>query len=323
MPPRGALPPRALLGALLPAALGLHGGGVRGPVDVPAGVADPAVRHNIYADDGVNEKESWLPARGPRGSLDGWTDRLLLWPEKKFAFCWMDKNAGSQFNLMMNRLNNITKGVWWASDYKELNAHELWKYHRELRVNVSREDGWRFGTFLRDPAERFLSAWLSKCQDWEDAGRNCLGKRRVPKEPAGEAVAAFEEAVRDYLPAYMRRLSSVRFQNAHYDPQWTFCGGVSNASFDFVGRISKDFDSVHKQVFQMMRDVAKVPADPETWDYFSELFPESGNLTAARTNTIMRSFYRSTEIYRAVQDAYRQDYEKLGIERLEFHQLAA
>jgi hypothetical protein len=287
------------------------------------GAADPAVRHNIYSDDGVNEKESWLPARGPRGSLDGWTDRLLLWPEEKFAFCWIDKNAGSQFNLMMNRLNKLKKGVWWESDYKELNAHELWKYHRELQVNVSREDGWRFGTFLRDPAERFLSAWLSKCQDWEDAGRNCLGKRKVPKEPVAEAVAAFEEAVRDYLPAYMRRLSSVRFQNAHYDPQWTFCGGVSLSSFDFVGHISKDFESVHRQVFQMMRDVARVPADSETWDYFSELFPESANLRAARTDTLMRSFYRSPEIYRAVQDAYCQDYEKLGIERLEFHQLAA
>merc|ERR1719245_1687776 len=101
---------------------------------------------------------SW-PILGPKRS-ERWANRLLLVPELKFAFCYIEKNACTQFNLLANRLNRMANpGTTWWTTMKDL---PFWKSNADkLGVRpeeVTHANGWRTGVFLREPAERFASA---------------------------------------------------------------------------------------------------------------------------------------------------------------------
>merc|ERR1740138_356089 len=89
---------------------------------------------------------------------------------------------------------------------------------------ISQAHGWNMAIFVREPAERFLSAWLSKCDVWEHGGIDCLGPQ-ITDMPISTKVELFEKTVVELLPEYMARSRKFGAFNAHYDPQHLFCGG--------------------------------------------------------------------------------------------------
>ncbi|CAK0863720.1 unnamed protein product [Prorocentrum cordatum] len=100
-----------------------------------------------------------FPFAGPMPSLL-WDNRLLIAQDRKFAFCYIEKNACTQFNLLVNGMNGMpTKDPmpFWKSNSDGV-YKEYFKTH-----SISKADNWSISIFVRDPAERFLSAWLSKC----------------------------------------------------------------------------------------------------------------------------------------------------------------
>jgi len=256
-----------------------------------------------------------MPCYGPydeAGKEGVWQDKMLVWPEKKFAFCWVDKNAGTQFNLLLNHLNNVQGqgnrwgGEWWASSHKRLNV--------DLEA-ATKEKGWRFGIFVRDPAERFLSAWASKCQVMEEMGKNCLGPRNASTSLPG-AVDVFEQAVSS-LPAYMNELQKRGSFNSHYDPQNIFCGARRISEYNFVGHLTGNHENVQSQVRAMFEHVAQVPGSHDTfWSHLENIFPKEhikGHHTSASKK--LQSFYRSPDIYKIVTTAYTDDYDHFKLER--------
>jgi len=266
--------------------------------------------------------EPYLPLKDLKGGKGPWRTRLLVWPEGKFAFCYVEKVAGTQFNVLMNVLNH----GWDRMPYPHCKSAY---YAMKVPFDKVRKDkGWKIGIFLRDPAERLLSAWRSKCQLMEEDGFNCLGQQKATNGTGPEALQEFERMATEYLPTYMRELErmgdgEMGFINAHYDPQSLFCGGRRIEDYDFVGHLSGDHAAVRQQVVSMMTTTANVSREDgrfaNFWHRLDQVFPAnrtSGHSTGS--TSAMATFYRSPAVYDQVTQAYRQDYEKLGLARGHF-----
>lgn len=255
--------------------------------------------------------EPFMPVIGPNARFH-WRSRLLVWPEQKFAFCFIEKNACTQFNILMNKLNH-RKGIWQVSNWYNF----LRKY--PVKADGSKRPFWRYAVFTRDPAERFLSAWSSKCQAWEGDGIHCLGRRRISTD-TNVAVLSFEQMVETQLKRYdQHRKDHHGFWNAHYDPQTSFCG-LNMSQYDFVGRLHGDFADVRNQVHDMLQRVARAPAEHPVWNDIDYLFPST---RAASNKTVhnahayrnMETFFRRPSVYDAVCNNFAQDYSELNFTR--------
>jgi len=250
------------------------------------------------------------PSVGPQHT-EQWSNRLLVVPKLKFAFCYIEKNACTQFNILMNRLNGFNysgNALFLQSSFSKF------KLDRE---EINKANGWRKAVFLREPSERFLSAWMSKCVAWEEKGHNCLGGRRVFDTDADSGVSSFEEMVDRDLPAYVHFRDDLwgGVYNAHYDSQANFCNGLDLDEFDYVGNLVGNPDVVHDQVQKMLRDVAMVPENEMESAGVESVFPRSqvkGHHSAYfgfnDTSEMLSRFYERPRVREAVSDAFRSDY---------------
>jgi len=260
----------------------------------PDGVAD------------IPEAVFWAPARGPR-LVQQWTNRLLVAPQLNFAFCSIEKVASRNSRQLMKALASLPPDEyplaagWWHSDLDS--------------ASIRREAGWSSGIFLRDPAERLLSAWMSKCVLQEDFGLNCLGSLVEENASKAEKVLSFELMVREALPKYhaVRRARGGSF-NSHFDPQAIFCGGRGVDSYDFVGVLSNNASAVHSQVTRMLSDWAKIPPDSPIWEALKVNFPAT-EIAGHRTDSAgnMADFYRDPEVLSTVKEIYAVDYEFISL----------
>jgi len=254
-------------------------------------------------------RDGEFPFKGPHEGKH-WENRLLIVPDKKLAFCYIEKNACTQFNRMMNALNGMSSSdeiPFWKSN-SEGKFRRYFKWLEAGEHNISKASGWKLGIFLREPAERFLSAWLSKCDAWEYGGIDCLGPK-VQDLPLNEKVEAFEKVVREVLPKYMASAQADGYFNAHYDPQSMFCGGRPLSEYDFVGELSGSPAHIQQQVVDMLkRDAGLNESDP-LMDFPRVLFPSKSTAGHGTGSTnLMKQFYRNPEIYKRVTELYGADY---------------
>lgn len=153
---------------------------------------------------------------------------LLAAPELKLLFCFIPKNACTQFNKLMNALNNIPVfgDICGPSDpnFRSLASREVIRNHVD-------DPSWTKAVFLRDPLERLVSAYKSKCEPPAECG-GCLDQD-------------FNKLVQKLGP---------NMTNVHYMPQSTFCGGLSDkiGSYDFVGHVSHNSTAMNEQVQEML-----------------------------------------------------------------------
>jgi hypothetical protein len=251
-----------------------------------------------------------FPFAGPMPSPH-WENRLLVAPDRKFAFCYIEKNACTQFNLLVNGLNGMRtddKIPFWKS-----NSDGKFKYFKVFQAHQnSQADGWSTSIFVREPTERFLSAWLSKCDAWEYGGIDCLGPR-ITNLSLNKKVELFEKMVVELLPQYMAKAQATGAFNAHYDPQHLFCGGRNMSEYAFVGLLEGSPASIHKQVKHMMSVYAHAKPQSGAMRVASRLFPEKAR-AGHKTNTVdlIKAFYRNRTILQMVMDQYARDYDWAG-----------
>mmetsp|Transcript_37605 Transcript_37605/g.105665 ORF Transcript_37605/g.105665 Transcript_37605/m.105665 type:complete len:355 (-) Transcript_37605:155-1219(-) len=253
-------------------------------------------------------RNGFLPFAGPMPSPN-WENRMLIAKKNKFAFCYIEKNACTQFNKLFNALNGYgfdphDDNPFWKSNSDSKDE----RIRSHFRKNISKANGWKMAIFLRDPAERFLSAWLSKCDAWEYGGIDCLGPR-VTGLPESKKVELFEKTVIELLPKYMARMRANGTYNAHYDPQHLFCGGRHLDEYDFVGRLSGSPKFISSQVEDMLQHQAGIGTSSELMTFAHKLFPASTKAGhSTDTTNVLRTFYRNATVYQAVLDQYAQDY---------------
>mmetsp|Transcript_99923 Transcript_99923/g.282827 ORF Transcript_99923/g.282827 Transcript_99923/m.282827 type:complete len:550 (+) Transcript_99923:100-1749(+) len=253
-------------------------------------------------------RNGFLPFAGPMPSPN-WENRMLIAKKNKFAFCYIEKNACTQFNFLMNGLNGMPtrdRIPFWKS-----NSDGVYKEYLKTQ-NVSRADGWSMSIFVREPTERFLSAWLSKCDAWEYGGIDCLGPR-VTDLTISQKVELFEKTVVELLPTYMAKSRENGGVNAHYDPQHSFCGGRKLSEYNFVGVLAGSPDNIHRQVKHMLQDHARVSPRAKIMHLSDQLFPTTSK-AGHGTNTVnlMKAFYRNRTILQMVMEQFAADYDWAG-----------
>jgi len=211
--------------------------------------------------------------------------RVLVFPEKKLAFCYIEKNACTQFNVLFNRLNNRGGKTWWQSN---VDAFSL-----DI-ANITRAQGWKWAIFLRNPLMRYLSSWGSKCWQKEDRGANCVGKTTVHA-----SVADF----RSHVSANVANPGPMA-ANPHWAPQQVFCGGLLDAAdYDFVGHLRGD---VNEQVHEMLR-MAGAPEDA-----VEACFPKVG-VHGHHSSLDPKVYYADAATEDGVRGLFRPDYSLPGL----------
>mmetsp|Transcript_159188 Transcript_159188/g.290389 ORF Transcript_159188/g.290389 Transcript_159188/m.290389 type:complete len:376 (+) Transcript_159188:89-1216(+) len=171
---------------------------------------------------------------------DARLNEVLVVPSLKLIFCFIPKNAGTQFNRLMNALNGLErgKGEICSSDDPNYASAMHGNFTSEDFQEALNSDAWTKATFLRDPLERYISAYQSKCVQ----PRECGGCMYL--ENSGDA--------RPRISLVSDRLKGTR--NVHFTTQSSFCGGLADniGAYDYVGHVSDDTEAVQKQVAEML-----------------------------------------------------------------------
>mmetsp|Transcript_57743 Transcript_57743/g.161010 ORF Transcript_57743/g.161010 Transcript_57743/m.161010 type:complete len:751 (+) Transcript_57743:65-2317(+) len=232
---------------------------------------------------------------------------VLVVPKYRLLFCYVPKNACSQFNSIFNEMNGVPESdvqPWFGSS-----ALRAFGWSKQQVAETIRSQQWYKAVFLRDPLERILSGYLSKClpnKDGtaEDFGEHCLGFEDAVRR--GEAPTFHEFLGR------LETLDNTRqgLLDAHFRPQSDFCGGLNMSDYDFVGSFQHD---LNPQVKNLLRAVG---AGAEL-DLADKYFPVSGQqrtaeenrLTKASSPAVFNQHYSTTADMLRGYHIYRNDYQ--------------
>jgi len=233
-----------------------------------------------------------------------WKLRPLLIPEKKLAFCYISKNACTQFKDLVNILNGF--------DSHELRGfgHDYFKSTTNTFMNidmrkVNKENGWKFAVFLRDPALRYLSAFSFACT------RDSVGELEAPGVCCGQE-GDWEKHGTDLITLFEERVASdveagLPWGEMHWASQTEFirqCGmdNFHPSKADFVGFVDGNMNS---QVKAMLRK-----ADIRRDKLVDEFFPLHGVAGHHSSRAISpKAFYRNASTMKSVRALYKEDYE--------------
>lgn len=256
-----------------------------------------------------------LAVQGPR--KDGHSHAIVM-PKEKLALCYFQKVASEHFCPMFNRVNQVNVTSAWCSKPSQLGVK--WS-------SVTKEQGWKFAIFVRDPLERYLSAFLSKCvptalnMEPANEGKFCHGPTRSQPVTIEEEITLFEERVRSDAANGLAN-------DGHWESQATTlanrCGmkRFRPSQLDFLGYLTHDLQAVNHEVQSMLsltklNGVAKLA---------NEYFPlpkvlAKGVSQCPKQHCTMAhekfsKFYRSNETVRIVQSLLQNDYDTFQFKKL-------
>jgi hypothetical protein len=141
------------------------------------------------------------------------------------------------------------------------------KWSRERLANAIADPKWHKAVFYRDPIERFVSGYISKCIPGHDKDRfhctDAFGKRN----------ATFAEAVAAVSKMDSRTSSHEQQIDVHFKRQSRFCGLDRTLQYyNTVEMLQKN--TARAKVTKMLKTVGV--NDPEAIDNFDILFPPPG-----------------------------------------------
>ena len=240
--------------------------------------------------------------------------RLQIILRKRVAFCPIPKVGLTQFYMLMNRVGHVNVSYtdfldsgsrfdvrvagWFA-------AHDYW-----------RDPRWKFVVFVRDPLERFLSAFLDKCLK---PSPHCgdddkVGWQNVSRSSSwAEKLRAFRIFVA--LPVPTPKM----LQNDHWIPQSLYLQhgcGFTWQRLDFVGFMTSDKWRMNVQIRAMLHSLGL--SLHRAGQLADEFFPVQGfassfleghaNLHRGEPNgRLLRRFYGHKETIQQVLRFSRQE----------------
>jgi len=238
---------------------------------------------------------------------------FLVHKAAKLGMCVIPKAASTAAAGLFNELNYHGGRV---KHYKKgQDMHHLSSVGRFKELNFSAiingEDGWKWGIFLRDPVERYISAWLSKCTanagnnppgQPEDQGINCFGPMVYnTKATMEELVKAFEFRV---------EIDNIRGLplNAHWLTQVKAMELMCS-----IPRSKLRFSSFNGTMGPGMNAMAKdflnlAGVGPETADKYFPVQSVTGHCTSCRKN-LTQTFIRSPKMLKQLKALLGMDYE--------------
>lgn len=200
-------------------------------------------------------------------------ERFILVPEHNLLFCYVEKVACRNFN-------DLFAGIRKSYDPKMIHTKKTtgWFQNSPFERGYTKEDiegilvnrSWHKALFYRDPVERFVSAYRSKCEGADPDGR------WVCAMTFGSPEASFPLAVHRLRESDQKRRTEKEEieheykMNEHFMKQSSFCGGLMNSAQYYNTIESLEKDTAAKKVTKLLHDIG---ADPSWVDNFDELFP--------------------------------------------------
>jgi len=189
--------------------------------------------------------------------------------------CQLPKVGSKQWSIFMHIMNNDTR-----RDVDGKNISYSWNER-------GRNDAGPKFVVLRDPLERYLSAFLDKCVDPGQQWQKHCEPLPVFQGQIGKGwMKEIKADGRVFFDAYVH--SSPLKWNMHFLPQALMCDGLYRTlhEYDFVGRMGPGFYSELQQMGQMF-DERVDQALVEVFDYKTKLKEEEAKMKgeeAASTN---------------------------------------
>jgi len=257
-----------------------------------------------------------LGVQGPKLSSE-LLDRFIVVPEHNLLFCYMEKNACTNFNDLFRFLRarydpDQASGPRWFR-----NTPEVHGYTQEMLEGILVNKTWHKSVFFRDPIERFAAAYESKCTGVDktivkDHCKIQFGKTELPFPDAVKQVRDFDaEGVRD---------------DGSFDPHWKrqvdFCGGLSNTLHHYDTIEELDRKTAHQKVAQVLEAVG---VDARSVPHFEELFPPSdddtwrGEKHNTGTSDELTHYFPPDKpwLKNVIQKHYSPDFDAFGVSSLD------
>lgn len=168
----------------------------------------------------------------------GWLSRAIILKRERIVICGIEKNAITVLNSVAAKVSG-RPFAWFAySPYKQAEPLD------DASIFRWRDAQWRRAVVLREPIERFCSAWASKCGPTRDhdGHDNC------------EACLGFAHRDNATILAVIERLHSqgCARRNAHWAPQASFCNGTLETHWhNYTHRI--DFRTLTASIPSLLR----------------------------------------------------------------------
>ena len=154
---------------------------------------------------------------------------FVVLPEQRVLLCTIDKCANTLLAYAAARVSGISSvhkiGASRDNTYAKVRYTGSAEDVAQLLFDPQANTGWRRAVVLRDPVERFVSAYVSKCLQCNatiggDGCYNCHSALGLPRRV--DRVPTLAETV-DALT----RIGPRRVRNPHWVPQARFCGGLA------------------------------------------------------------------------------------------------
>lgn len=246
------------------------------------------------------------------GSVDArYFKNFIVVPELKLLFCTIEKAGDLSFNTLFRIIRakydpSQLEGRAWRRNSPEM--HNL--TNKEI-IDRILDPEWHKAVFVREPLERYVSAYMSKCLGADEDGYIHCGKQ------FGNEHMEFNASVKWILDFDRAGGSDLEF-DPHFMKQINFCGHL-DSSLQYYSTVEElDRTTSHQNVAEMLR---KVGVDAANIEGFNELFPaptqhgweDEGHNTNAKGAFGTYVNPQQPWIADALQKHYREDYEVLHI----------
>lgn len=238
----------------------------------------------VIATPAAHDSQAVSPLLVVKSSEPEWVDRAIVLPALKVAICTVEKNGLTEINkLTAVVMNEPHKWFQYSPRSQGLSFEAYQQYLRD--------SSWRKVVVYRDPMERFLSAYFSKCLQADTDGR----------EHCHKVFGLSDEQVT--IENVVASLPTMGHKDPHWALQTSFCGGTFRSQWnDFtdhiplasLSRILKVFEGrVDSQAMErarsFMQNTTDLPNHPQT-------------------NASGKVRDESVAIREALFDYYREDY---------------
>lgn len=194
-------------------------------------------------------------------------ERFIVLPEYNLLFCYIEKNACTAFNDIFSQLrmksHPTVQRTHGPDGWFQLSPYTL-GYSKEDIEAIMRNKTWHKAVFYRDPIERFVSAYRSKCEHFDsfDGNYSCF-------QAFGHDYESFPDATAKLFD-WRNFTQKDEFVNAHFKRQSGFCGGLDRSLqyYDIVEELKES--TAREKTINLLH---KIGADPAELEDFDVLFP--------------------------------------------------
>jgi len=219
-------------------------------------------------------------------------DYLFFVPDHKFLICMPPKNG------------HTAMGTFCKCAERHRCSAQFSHATVPIFAEILQDPGWRKVYVIRDPAERFLSVFLSKCagHDGEKGLRVCRSQYRTSE-------ITFNDAIDQLVKHGIR--------NPHWKQQHKYCGDLAKIHEQFDVEIFYDGSTYAADLAKELRLAGAMGADDihlkECFNMTYEAHYNIKDAHIAHSEKLVLEYYESQAQVQKVHDFYIDDYEIFNI----------